>query len=163
MVKIIELKKKNPYFILSNKLIHKGMKCTAYRRCLYLLEYLKIYISRNNEQIFKLIFSLLEVYVYIYRKKIGGNIHSIPLCLNKNVRLKKGLSNFLKVLENKKDRTFNERILKEMIDIFYVKGSTLSLRNNVYMTAAEEKSNLRFIRPKVKRAPINYKELYLEE
>ncbi len=160
MVKIIEFQKSNPYFIFCNKLISKGLKFSSYSKCLFVLENLKFRVKKNNEEIFKLVFNLLEMYIYIFRKKVGGNVHPIPLYINKNVRLKKGLSNFVKVLKNKKEKVFTDRILTEIIEILHLKGSTINLRNNVYMAAAEDKSNLRFVRQKYKRPPLDYKKLY---
>jgi hypothetical protein len=115
-----------------------------------LLEKLKLTLKINNQELFFQIFQILELYIFIYKKKIGANIYQIPLYIKKEFRLKKGLSNFLKVLENKKDTLYN-KIYREFLDILSFKGSTLTSRDNVYNTAIEEKSNLRFLKPRKKK------------
>lgn len=159
MKKNFALYKTNPFFIFCNKILNRGLKFSAYRRFIFILTELKFQLKKNNAEILNLIFCLLEIYIYIFRKKIGANIHLIPLYVKKNNRLNKGLSNFIRVLKNRKEKNFSVRILNELIDVIKVKSSTITIRNNIYMTAAEEKANLRFMRPRIKRPPINVRKL----
>jgi ribosomal protein S7 len=156
MIKLFEF---NCYSILCNKLQNKGLKNFAYRRLIFLFESLKFKFKYNNIVIFKYIFLILQIYVYIYKKKIGANIHQIPIYVRKNLRLKKGLSNFLHVIKLKKEKNFKNKLFKEFVDIVKLKGSTITFRDNIYKTATEEKSNIRFIRKRKRRIPLNLKRI----
>jgi ribosomal protein S7 len=159
--KKFEEKKKNPFFILHNKFFNRGLSVKGFNICLSLLSKLKLILKKDNKLIFKKFFNFISLYVYLYKKKIGGNVYTVPLYIKKELRLKKGLSNFLSVLENKKEHNFIEKIFKEILDVLKLKGSTINTRNNIYMTAADEKTNIRYVVSrdrKKKKVNINYKE-----
>jgi hypothetical protein len=158
-VKKYSYKKDNPFVIFSNKLCGRGLGLKGFNICLYLLSYIKFNLKKKlkNKIIFKYFFDFVQLYVNIYRKKVGGNVHSVPLYIRKELRLRKGLSNFFKIIKTKKDFNLKDKVVKEFVDVLQLKGSTISARNNIYMLAAEEKTNMRFIVPKHK---VDYKPSY---
>jgi ribosomal protein S7 len=163
MNKILFLDKVTNYLILCNKLQKNGLKERAFTRLLFLLEKVKVHFKADNQYIFDYLFTILPVYVYIYKKKIGGNVHQIPLYLKKEIRLKKGFSNFFKVINSKKGKNLNRKLMNEIIDIKTLKSSTIITRDNIYMTAMEERSNMRFLRPRRKKIPVNFKKFFIKK
>lgn len=147
----------NNFLILLNKMSSCGIKALAYSRFMFLLISLKKELKKNNKDIFFLIFEMLEFYVQIQRKKVGGNVYQIPLFLKENFRFKKGVSSLLQVVDGRKEFKFFDRMFYELLDLYLRKGATLNLRNSLYLIASEHKSNLRFVKPKVKKLPINFK------
>lgn len=158
MIKILD---RNTYYVLfCNKIQREGLKSVAYKRLLFLMENIKIFYKKRDNNFFNYFFTVLQVYVYIYKKKVGANIHQIPLFLRKGVRFRKGLSNFLRSVKYRKEKGFNFRLLNEMADIKSLKGSTIIARDNLYKTAIDEKSNIRFLKAWKKKSPLNLKKVF---
>jgi ribosomal protein S7 len=144
-------KKNNPVLTFINMGFNKGQKLQSYNRFLIIFNKLKRDLKKTSTSILKEFFINVEIFVYIYRKKIGANIYQIPLYLKKKQRINRGILNFYKIVKVRKERGFLNRIYLEIFDIMKKKSATINLRNNIYLLASDNKANLKYVYPRTKR------------
>lgn len=152
----------NPFNAFVNMTSSKGLKSRAYKRYLLVLLKLKEEFKSNSGILFKEFFLNIEILIYIYRKKVGGSIYQIPIYLKGRRRLHRGLLNFFKIISNRKERHYNEKIIIEMFDVLRKKGGVINYRTNLYLLASENKANLRYALPKYKKPLVEKYDTFYE-
>lgn len=126
-------------------LIFKGNKSFSLKFVNFLLLNLKLKLKKNPIFILMQIFKIMNPFIISSKKKFKKKIFNIPVIANqrkKNLLIAKWLLKQFKGRNNirgihKKD------VLKNLIDTFYFKGSSINLKKNNYIEAIRNKKNIR--------------------
>lgn len=130
--------------------IKRGLKNKSILNFLFLMKNLKLIFKKDPQFLLSRGFDSLQLLVYIYKRKIGSRLVSIPLYWNELKKLKKGFLLFYKIVAKRNERLLRIRFLKEFTDIILRRGATIKARNQFYLLASENKTYLRYVLGKSK-------------
>ena len=148
-MKFLEKKKKiinsNDFSVFVNSNIKNGLKNKSITNTLTLMKEIKTKYEKSPINIIEKGFKNLSLLVYIYKRKLGSKLVIIPVYWNNVKKLKKGFSIFYKQVGTRTETSLSKRIVNEFQDVILNKGKSIKARNDIYMLAAENQYNLRFV------------------
>ena len=140
--------------IFSKVLMREGKYIKVYNLIEYSLLQIKLK-GLNLYDFFQNIFEKLYLPISLYKKKVAGRKILVPNPYNLNYMNKKlwhSARLIERSLKNRKEKSFKDRFLSELLDIYYDKGDSISIkkRTEFINIIKDNKLNMRYLKKKRK-------------
>jgi ribosomal protein S7 len=136
--------------IFSKILMKEGKYINIYTIMKHLLFYIKLK-GLDLFNFFQLIFEKLYLPISLYKKRVAGRKMLVPNPYNLNY-MNKNLWNSARLIErslkNRKENSFKNKFIAELLDIYYDKGNSISIKKKeeIITIIKDNKLNMRFLK-----------------
>jgi small subunit ribosomal protein S7 len=100
--------------------------------------------SKDVSAIIKEVIDLASPLVEVRKKRIGGQTYQIPVEVNSERQVSLALRWIAQIARKKSGKPMSQRLAKELIDILNNTGDVVGMKDNLYKTAAANKSYAHF-------------------
>jgi ribosomal protein S7 len=131
---------------LVGRLTRRGNRVLSENIVLAVCGRLQVELNKPIDEILSIVFSHVRPAMYLKPKVVSGVTHKIPFLIKEEKEITKGLQWIAKSILERKERSFEERVYKELLDTYNGVSLSTKKKDDLHKQVISSRSNLRFLR-----------------